>query len=84
MPCTPVQLTDGSRAIVCTGRARRCACGRNADLQCDWKVATRKSGTCDGWVCARCTTVPATGKDLCREHAVAFEAWKREHLVTAA
>lgn len=75
MTCERVALPGGGAAIVCTKRTKRCACGRPATLACDWKVATRKSGTCDAPVCARCTTSPAPGKDLCRSHAVAFAAW---------
>lgn len=36
MPCTPITLPCGARAIVCTrGPRMRCACGRLATLQCD-------------------------------------------------
>ena len=63
MPCTPTRTLHGV-AIVCT-RGRRCPCGRPATLECDWKVPTRKSGTCDAPICTGCTTSPAPGKDLC-------------------
>lgn len=77
MPCHHVDLGNGTGAIVCTGRAARCACGRRADRLCDWKVPTRKSGTCDKPVCSSCSTKPAPEKDLCPAHARAFADWKR-------
>jgi hypothetical protein len=77
MTCEHVILPGGGAAIVCTtGRAKRCACGRRAPLLCDWKVAERKSGTCDAPICAQCATSPAPGKDLCPGHAQAYQEWK--------
>lgn len=77
MTCDHVILPNGTRAIVChSGRPRRCGCGRRAILTCDWKVADRKSGTCDAPLCDRCTTSPAPEKDLCPDHATAFARWK--------
>jgi hypothetical protein len=73
MPCTTVTLPGGQRAIVCTSR-KRCACGATATLECDWKVPTRKSGTCDKPLCAKCSHVPAPGKDLCPGHAAEWKA----------
>lgn len=80
MPCQTVRLPGGQAAIACgpRGKAKRCACGRRADLLCDWKVPARKSGTCDRPICDRCSTSPAPDKDLCPEHAEAFKAWKLE------
>lgn len=75
MTCHGVDIPGGGRAIVCT-QTRRCKCGRRATLACDWKVPTRKSGTCDKPLCDRCTTSPAPGKDLCAAHAEAFQEWK--------
>ena len=75
MTCQTVTLSNTTRAIVC-GSTRRCKCGARATLECDWKVPTRKSGTCDAPICARCTTSPAPGKDLCAKHAVAFHEWR--------
>lgn len=71
MTCEVVNLPDGTRAIVCStrSRARCCKCGRRSHYQCDWKVPTRKSGTCDKHLCANCTTSPAPDKDLCPDHA---------------
>lgn len=77
MPCNLVKLQTGETAFVCTsGRRKRCACGKPATLECDWKVKDRRSGTCDRPICAACTTKPAEGKDLCREHATAWKAWE--------
>lgn len=85
MICDRVTLPDGTAAIVCSaGRRKRCACGRVATLACDWKVPTRRSGTCDVPICARCTTSPAPDKDLCPEHAQAFEEWKAARSVERA
>jgi hypothetical protein len=78
MTCQRVPMPGGGHAIVCGPRQRRkrCACGQWATLECDWKVPARKSGTCDAPICADCTTSPAPDKDLCRDHARAYEAWK--------
>lgn len=77
MRCEPVRFPDGSSAIVCSsGRRQRCSCGRLAVLLCDWRVPERRSGTCDAPICRTCAISPARGKDLCPEHARAFEAWK--------
>ena len=80
MTCETVILPDGQRAIVCGPRQRRrkCSgCGRmTADRQCDWKVSTHKSGTCDKWVCASCTVNPGPDKDICPEHAPALRDWQ--------
>lgn len=75
MTCHHARLPDGTAAIVC-GPTKRCKCGRRATLECDWKVPTKKSGTCDAGICATCTTSPALDKDLCPKHAKEFEAWK--------
>lgn len=76
MPCQHVRLPDGSAAIVCGPRPRikRCACGRPADKLCDWKVKTKKSGTCDKPICSKCSHVPAPDKDLCPDHAAEWKA----------
>jgi hypothetical protein len=79
MPCQQVKLPNGGFAIVCSrGRRQRCACGAPAEVLCDWKVAGKKSGTCDKPICVMCAKQPARGKDLCREHAEAWEHWKAE------
>lgn len=79
MACERVRMPDGCHAIVCGGsRRQRCECGRDADRLCDWRGHSRASGTCDKPVCTRCSTKPARGKDLCPEHARAFEQWRKE------
>ena len=78
MICQHVQIPNGGAAIVCSsGKRLRCAkCGGKAILLCDWKVPSRKSGTCDKPICTACTVSPAPDKDLCPKHALAFEAWR--------
>lgn len=74
MTCQRVQIPGGGTAIVCgPGRRKRCACGRQATLECDWKVKGKKSGTCDKGLCPRCTYVPAPEKDLCPKHAAEWQ-----------
>lgn len=75
MACEFVELGNGGRAIVCgTGRPRaKCRCGRPATLLCDWKLPTRRSGTCDAPLCPACTAAPAPGKDLCPDHAAEWQ-----------
>jgi hypothetical protein len=85
MACEHVSLPGGGAAIVCGPRRRqRCACGRPASLLCDWKVASRRSGTCDAALCAGCAASPAPGKDLCPAHAAEFETWKARRAEEAA
>lgn len=80
MACEHVQVAGAGVAIVCGVKRRKCKCGRRATLECDWKVPTKKSGTCDAPLCDRCTTHPeANGrtnfdKDLCAKHAAEWEA----------
>ena len=83
MACEHVSMPRGGTAIVC-GTRRRCACGRKATLLCDWKVESKKSGTCDKPICKWCTTVPAEGKDLCRAHAADYTKWRAERPLQAA
>ncbi|WP_016745576.1 hypothetical protein [Rhizorhabdus wittichii] len=81
MTCEHVTLPGGGRAIVCSSRRRaRCACGRPAPLLCDWKVPGKRSGACDKPICAGCSTKPAPDKDLCPEHAQAYQQWKDERM----
>ena len=77
MTCETVRLGDGTTAIVCSRSKRpRCVgCGNPASLECDWRVKTRRSGTCDRPLCAACTHSPAPDKDLCPEHAA---IWLRD------
>lgn len=76
MTCTHVQLPDGGTAIVC-GPTQRCKCGNKATLLCDWKVPSKKSGTCDAKLCAKCTSSPAPDKDLCSKHATEWAKMNR-------
>lgn len=69
MACVYITLPDGTRAIVCGLRVKKCKCGRRADRECDWKVPGKKSGTCDKPVCSACSVSPAPEKDLCPTHA---------------
>lgn len=78
MTCHPIKNESGRTiGFCCTTRGprKRCACGKVATLQCDWKVKERKSGTCDAYICAACTTSPAPDKDLCPTHAEAWRSW---------
>lgn len=77
MTCGRVALPSGGTAIICgLPKPKRCKCGRPGTLLCDWKVPSRKSGTCDEPICHGCATSPARDKDLCPAHAKAFEEWK--------
>lgn len=79
MTCDSVVTDTGHRMIVCSSRkVQRCQCGARANLLCDWKMPSRKSGTCDTPLCQRCSTSPAPEKDLCASHAALFEDWKLE------
>ena len=76
MICQTITTPEGLTAIVCSPRQRSlCACGKRANLRCDWKVPAKKSGTCDRLICAWCATSPAPNKDLCPKHAEAFRVW---------
>lgn len=77
LACEHVSLSGGGSAIVCGTRRKKCACGRRATLECDWKVNGKKSGTCDAPICDRCTHVPAPDKDLCPKHAAEWKARRR-------
>lgn len=79
--CLHMKFPDGSSAIICGTRGPRkyCACGRAADLLCDWKVSGKKSGTCDKPICKSHALNVAPDRDLCSEHQKAFESWKRAH-----
>jgi hypothetical protein len=75
MPCTRMNV-GGIAAIVCTRaqRKKRCGCGGQASLLCDWKVSPTK--TCDAPICTACAEEVATDKHLCRAHQAAYAAWK--------
>jgi len=79
--CERVPLPDGTSFIVCGMRSNRryCACGRKAEILCDWKVEGKKSGTCDKPICAQHAKQVAPGKHLCPEHQRQWEEWKVKH-----
>ncbi len=79
--CEHVKLTDGGFAIICgmRGRTRYCACGRAADLLCDWKVKGKKSGTCDLPICKSHAQQARPDKHLCPQHQKAYADWLRRH-----
>jgi hypothetical protein len=79
--CRSLQFADGTFAIACGTRAKPkyCACGRAADLLCDWKVAARKTGTCDLPICPKHALQVGPDKHLCPQHKKAYEEWKRRH-----
>ena len=92
MTCERVKIGD-SYAIVCSRgpkRREKCCvdgCKAKVTRYCDWKVPENKSGTCDAPICALHATDPdprMADKDLCPEHAKAWEAWKLEHKRKAA
>lgn len=77
MVCERVSLPGGGAAIVCSsGRRKRCACGKSAPFLCDWKVPSRRTGTCDAPICADHATEPAPNKHLCPTHTEAYAAWQ--------
>ncbi len=79
--CLKMQFADGTVGIICGTRQRRkfCACGRAADLLCDWKVREKKSGTCDAPICPQHAKQVGPDKHLCPLHQKAYEDWKRRH-----
>ena len=79
--CLHMRFPDGSSAIVCGTRRQRqfCACGRESDFLCDWKMPNKKSGTCDKPICKQHALNVAPDRDLCPEHQREFELWKQRH-----
>lgn len=81
MTCDVVPMPGGGNAIICYSPGRqRCACGKPATRLCDWKVPTKKSGTCDKPLCPSCTTSPTRGKDLCAAHVTAYADWQAQRV----
>lgn len=72
-----IKFPDGTTAIICgmRGSKKFCSCGRVADLLCDWKVKTKKSGTCDRPICRDHALEVAPDKHLCQEHQRAWADW---------
>jgi hypothetical protein len=79
--CEHVKFPDGSTAIICgmRGRKKFCACGRVADLLCDWKVREKKSGTCDAPICPQHAKQVGPDKHLCPLHQKTYDAWLKRH-----
>jgi hypothetical protein len=79
--CLKMQMPDGSFGIICGGHARtkHCACGREADLLCDWKVKEKKSGTCDAPICKHHAQQVGPDKHLCPLHQKAYADWLKRH-----
>jgi hypothetical protein len=75
VPCTPVALPDGARAIVCTRgaskRARCSVCGARTTHLCDAPLPG--GGTCSATLCAACRVVQPGGADFCPSCAAAAE-----------
>ena len=77
-----MQMPDGTVGIVCGGHARTkycVACGRAADLLCDWKVKDKKSGTCDAPICPKHAQQVGPDKHLCPLHQKSYADWQRRH-----
>lgn len=77
MPCLHVSTPVGP-AIACTGRAKRCKCGRRGTLLCDWKIPAKRSGTCNAALCEACASSPAADKHLCPMHTAALAEWAED------
>ena len=84
--CEHVDLGNGNWAIICGTRHSRkfCACGREAQLLCDWKVKDKRSGTCDRPICREHALQVGPEKHLCQPHQKAYEEWKHKHSVSDA
>lgn len=76
--CLKLEMPDGSVGIICGVRGHKqkfCACGRAADLLCDWKVREKKSGTCDLPICSKHAQQVGPDKHLCPQHQKAYADW---------
>lgn len=70
MTCVSTHDAAGNVVIVCSRgtREKKClVCGRIAVRQCDGPGRGKRK-SCDAPLCARCTTSPRAGVDLCPEH----------------
>lgn len=82
MPCTPVDLGNGVRAIVCTRGRRRAPCQVPGCTEphtalCDWRIDRRgRAATCDLRLCAahRWPIPGELDRDLCPAHRELHEA----------
>jgi hypothetical protein len=81
MSCEHIHFPDGSSVIICGLRRTKkfCSCGRIADFECDWKVPSRKSGTCDHGICKAHAQQVGPEKHLCQEHQKAWADWQTRH-----
>lgn len=79
--CLKMQMPDGSVGIICGARRKRqfCACGRECEFLCDWKVSAKKSGTCDAPICRQHAKQVAPEKHLCPLHQRMYDDWKKRH-----
>lgn len=72
MTCKPIVLPGGVTAIACTrgpGRPHRCAfCSGRGDFQCDFPIGTKKSGTCDAYLCRHHAREKGPGRHWCPTH----------------
>lgn len=86
--CLKMQMPDGTVGIICgtRGRTKHCACGRAADLLCDWKMKEQTisgipvvKGTCDAPICPQHAKQVGPDKHLCPQHQRAYENWLKRH-----
>jgi hypothetical protein len=77
--CHQIKFENGRSVVICGLRTKHCACGREADLACDWKVAGKKSGTCDAPICAHHAKQVGPDKHLCPQHQQAYANWLKRH-----
>ncbi|MGH9496004.1 MAG: hypothetical protein ACRD3B_13475 [Candidatus Sulfotelmatobacter sp.] len=79
--CEQIELPGGGFAIICGTRHKRqfCACGRECQFLCDWKVPGKKSGTCDKPICAQHAKQVGPEKHLCPEHQLRYDEWLKKH-----
>ena len=75
MPCTPIKLSGGQAAIICTREPSRvCSvCKRQTrdSKLCDFPIRSAK--TCDAVMCAACASHKEPDTDYCPLHAAASE-----------
>lgn len=79
MKCQHIDLPGGGHAIICSdGRTPKCKfCGAKSTKQCDFADSSRLTGTCDAYMCNRCSMPIAHEKDYCPNHAkVAAELYQ--------
>jgi hypothetical protein len=71
MRCELIKLADGSGAIICgrepLSRSTCCVCGAVVHYQCDAPAPTKKSRTCDRFLCSEHRHSQSRGVDFCPE-----------------